>query len=583
MALNFEARGNAGPVIMFETTEGNGWMIDDLAAAAPDPVANSLSYEIYRRMPNDTDLTVFKRRGLPGMNFAHIAGLTHYHTAADDTGSVSEDSLQHHGSYALSLARRFGASGLGGGGRADAVYFNLPGPVFVRYGGALVIPLAALAALLYAGVPALGFRRGRLTARGVAFGTLALAASGVAAAAAVTLAWRLARPPHRGFESTPWGDPYGGGVYVIAMVLLAVAVVAALYNWFRRGSSVANLTAGALLWSVVLAACVGVLMPGVSYMLVWPLLFALAGAAVLFATPERELTTARWVVLAPTTVPAVALFSPLVQQAFTALTLNAAGLVAVPPALLCGLLVPHLQMLAGRKPWVFPTIAAALALALVAGGFAAARAGGAAEMNNVFYGLNADTGEALWASADAAPDSWTSQFFPNGGARRQLADVFPVVDDGAFLTAAAAPAPLPAPEAKLVEDARGGETRVLRLRVSSPRKAPLVSLYVGVGGELLGASINGLEAPARVEGPGLPGRELLRPPGRGGGGHAAGEDAGAGQGARQRPRLRPARGDTRAPAARDAVPLRVQRRDGREQILQAPSGVGRTAFDERSA
>lgn len=504
VVLNFEARGNGGPVNMFETSEGNDWMIDDLAAAAPDPVANSLSYEIYKRMPNDTDLTVFKRRGLPGMNFAHIAGLTHYHTAADDVGSVSENSLQHHGSYALSLSRRFGASGLGGGGgRANAVYFNLLGPVFVRYGGALVLPLAALAVLLYAGVLTMGFRRRRLTAKGVAFGALALAASAVAAGVAVTLVWRLARPLHRGYESTPWGDPYGGGVYVVAMVLLTLAVVAGLYNWFRRRSSVANLTAGALLWWVVLAACASVLMPGASYLLVWPLLFGLAGAAVLFVMPERELTTTRWVVLALTAVPAVALFSPLVQQIFTALTMNAAGLVAILLALLCGLLVPQFQILAGSKPRVFPAVAASLGVALIAGGFVAARAGGPTEMDNIFYGLNADTGEALWASADGAPDSWTSQFFPSGGARRQVADVFPVVDDGAFLTAAATPAPLPAPEVSLLEDARDGETRVLRLRVTSPRKAPLVAIYAGVDGELLGATVNGVEAPAKTRGRGF--------------------------------------------------------------------------------
>lgn len=43
VVLNFEARGNGGPAIMFETSEGNGPRIEDHAEAAPDPVANSLS------------------------------------------------------------------------------------------------------------------------------------------------------------------------------------------------------------------------------------------------------------------------------------------------------------------------------------------------------------------------------------------------------------------------------------------------------------------------------------------------------------------------------------------------------------
>lgn len=503
VALNFEARGNDGPVFMFETSEGNGWMVEDLAEAAPNPVANSLSYEIYKRMPNDTDLTVFKRGGVPGMNFAHIGGLTHYHTAADDLKSVSESSLQHHGSYALSLARRFGGRRLGEGGeRGNAVYFNLLGPLFVSYGGALVIPLAVLALLLYAGVLVLGFRRGLLTAKGVAFGALALAAAGVAAALAVTIVWRLARPLHGGYESTPWGDPHSGGFYVVALVLLMVAVVAALYNWFRRRSSVANLAAGALLWWVLLTAAVSLMMPGASYLLVWPLLFALAGTAAFFLMRGRE-SASKWVVLALAAVPAVALFSPLVLQVFTALTLNAAGFVAILLVLLCGLLVPHLQILAGSKPWAFPAAAGALGLILIVAGLAAAKAGGRPEMSNVFYGLNADTGEALWASDDDAPGEWTAQFFPSGGKQQQVTAFFPIAEDHTFLTAAAQPAPLPAPEVSLLEDTREGETRTLRLRVTSPRKAPLVSIYTRSTGELLGASVNGVAVPTPTRGHGL--------------------------------------------------------------------------------
>ncbi len=502
VALNFEARGSDGPVIMFETSEGNDWMVDGLAAAAPDPVANSLSYEIYKRMPNDTDLTVFKKAGLPGMNFAHIGGLTHYHTATDDVESVSERSLQHHGSYALSLARRFGAFSLDGRGRTNAVYFNLLGPIFVHYSGALVLPLAALTVLLYACVLILGFRRRRLTAKGIAFGALAPALSGIAAALAVTLVWRLALPLHRGFEPTPWGDPYDGGFYVVGLVLLSLAVIAVSYVLFRRWTSAPNLAAGALLCWVVSAVAVSVLVPGASYLLVWPLLCALVGTAILFVKWERE-SAWKWVGLALTAVPAVALFSPLIQQVFNALTLNSAGLVAILLALCCGLLVPHLQILAGSKPWVFPAAAAALGFALIAGGLAAAGAGGRHKQDNIFYGLNADTGEALWASTAAAPDEWTTQFFPSGGRQRQMEDVFPIVDEGPFLTAAAGPATLPAPEVSLLEETRDGETRTLRLRVTSPRKAPLVSIYAAADGGLLGASVNSVDVPLKTKGRGF--------------------------------------------------------------------------------
>lgn len=183
VALNFGARGAGVPAIMFEASEGNTPLIDGLSGAAPHPVANSLSQEVYRRMPNDTDLMVFKKAGVAGMNFAHIEGLTRYHTADDDAGSVSERTLQHHGDYALSLARRLDASGALGS--ADDVYFNLPGGLFVRYDAWLAAPLALAAALLCALLLFAGLRRGRLSAAGIAFGALAAVVSAAVSAGAV--------------------------------------------------------------------------------------------------------------------------------------------------------------------------------------------------------------------------------------------------------------------------------------------------------------------------------------------------------------------------------------------------------------
>jgi hypothetical protein len=52
----------------------------EFAKAVPYPIANSVSYEIYRNMPNDTDLTPFKKNGNMGLNFAFINNKFDYHT-----------------------------------------------------------------------------------------------------------------------------------------------------------------------------------------------------------------------------------------------------------------------------------------------------------------------------------------------------------------------------------------------------------------------------------------------------------------------------------------------------------------------
>src|SRR5215831_137484 len=64
--LNFEARGSSGPVYMFETSEKNGWLMDEFARVPVRPLASSIMYSFYKQLPNDTDMTVFKQSGLVG-------------------------------------------------------------------------------------------------------------------------------------------------------------------------------------------------------------------------------------------------------------------------------------------------------------------------------------------------------------------------------------------------------------------------------------------------------------------------------------------------------------------------------------
>src|ERR1700752_1330055 len=166
LVLNFEARGSSGPSLMFETSNGNGWLIKELAQAAPRPMANSLSYEIYKLLPNNTDLTIFKRANWPGMNFAYIDGSMLYHTRGDSIENIDERSLQHHGSYLLSLAQHFGNANLEQPRTGNAIYFDLLGMTLVHYPAFLVLPLMALTLVLLVAVFVLGFRRKKLTMEG---------------------------------------------------------------------------------------------------------------------------------------------------------------------------------------------------------------------------------------------------------------------------------------------------------------------------------------------------------------------------------------------------------------------------------
>src|SRR5207253_129548 len=88
LVVNLDARGNRGSSVMFETSEGNGWLIAEFARAVPHPLAASLSMDVYRLLPNDTNMTVFKRAGMAGLNFAFVGGLSAYHTPSDTPANL---------------------------------------------------------------------------------------------------------------------------------------------------------------------------------------------------------------------------------------------------------------------------------------------------------------------------------------------------------------------------------------------------------------------------------------------------------------------------------------------------------------
>ena len=135
--------------MMFETSEGNGQLIAGLAAAAPTVQATSLMYEVYQRLPNDTDFSVFKRAGIPGMNFAAIEGHKHYHTALDRPEFLNQGTLQHEGDIMLALVKHFGNQSLDDLKAESRQYFDFPGVGIIHYPMRWTMPLCGLLAILF--------------------------------------------------------------------------------------------------------------------------------------------------------------------------------------------------------------------------------------------------------------------------------------------------------------------------------------------------------------------------------------------------------------------------------------------------
>ncbi len=141
--INLEARGNTGSSALFETGEGNRSIIRMFSKNVDRPVANSLVNEIYKRMPNDTDYTVYRRKDVMGLNFAFSQGVAVYHSAIDDPDHLDIGSLQHHGDNAWSMMKALGERDLDHiVSREDAGYIDVFAGRLVHYPASIALGLS---------------------------------------------------------------------------------------------------------------------------------------------------------------------------------------------------------------------------------------------------------------------------------------------------------------------------------------------------------------------------------------------------------------------------------------------------------
>ncbi|MES2625351.1 MAG: M28 family peptidase [Pseudomonadota bacterium] len=273
MVLNFEARGTSGPSVMFETSEGNGGIVSQYAAAAKHPVSSSLYYEIYKLLPNNTDLTVYKVAEIPGINFAFIDGFRNYHTEKDSLANLDHNSLFHHYTNMETMLRQFADADLDTLVEDDVVFFDVLSLFVVSYSYVFALLGIVLCAVLFGALLVAELKPGRNKGMKM-FAMLMMLLAFYGATA-----WLLAYMNTLNVPAGQIGDfsDSSGKLHLLLFSLVngAVFILALHYagRFFARFDIVVPVLA---LWLLIL---IGVFyrMPGASYILMWPLLFMLIG------------------------------------------------------------------------------------------------------------------------------------------------------------------------------------------------------------------------------------------------------------------------------------------------------------------
>jgi hypothetical protein len=335
LVVNLEARGNHGPALMFQTGPNNNGIVRLFGAACPLPVAASFSEDVYRHMPNDTDLTEFLNAGKRGLNFAFTAGIEFYHAPQDTPENLSQRTLQHYGACILPVVKNLGEANTAAIDRClepgDATFFTICRGKFVRYPAWVSTILAIVSAIAFIAALCVGVADSRLRIRWVA---IAFAATILAVVIAAVLGVGVVFFVTHVFSvrvNLPFivGTPFSS-LLLLGIVVAALSITLILKARLLRHANDAEQIAGGLSAWVALMLVTNSALAGATYLFTWPALF---GTLALFVYCPRD-SRARSVLFAVLTcAPAPLLLAPTILLIHETITIGTAPLSAALVAL----------------------------------------------------------------------------------------------------------------------------------------------------------------------------------------------------------------------------------------------------------
>ncbi len=274
VVINLEARGNRGRAAMFETSRDAGLLITFLINNNAISGASSLMPDLYRRLPNDTDLSAALSHGYKGVNLAFFAGFDAYHRPSDTPQRLDPASLQDIGDQTLAAAHALaGAKTLPPDG-PDQVYADVVGRPVLQYPAAAGWGLLALAVVGMAGSTLRALQDRQTSVAGIAGGFAAFLALILAVGAAL-FASGLLRGQLAAGHFAPLLRHFGQALSGAALLAAGLALI---WLWgFSRLLRPASLQLGALKAIALAAIVLQVVAPLDAFIVAWPLLLAVVG------------------------------------------------------------------------------------------------------------------------------------------------------------------------------------------------------------------------------------------------------------------------------------------------------------------
>ena len=493
LVLNFEARGSSGPSYMLmETNDGNSKMVDAFKAGkASYPVSNSLMYSIYKMLPNDTDLTVFREQGkIQGYNFAFIDNHFNYHTAQDTYENIDPKTLAHQGSYLFPLLNYFSNADLTDlNSTDDDIYFNVPFS-FVSYPFSWIIPMLIIAFGLFFLFVFVGLGKRALRLDEIIKGFVPLFGSLVTAGLLTYVGWIMLKNFYPQYNDILQGFTYNGHDYIYAFVSLTLAICFLFYhNNGKRNPEMSQMVAPLFIWLLINLG-IAFKLQGAGFLII-PVLFSSLMLGFYVLTQKSG-----WVLNCLLAIPTLIILVPFIQMFPIGLGLKILAGSSVLTVLSFTLLLPIFGSFTKKGIW-------AIFFILVSIGFfvkahqASTYTNQKAKPNSLVYILNADTNKAHWATYDINLDEWTKEYFgerPKSGSALNSNKLYSKYGSQYTFMADAPLKNFATPTIEFLRDTTQGNQHLYRIKITPNRAVNRYDIFVNNDVQINNFKANGVKS-----------------------------------------------------------------------------------------
>lgn len=410
LVLNLEARGSGGPSYMLlETNGGNEKLIQSYTKAKiQHPVGNSLMYSIYKMLPNDTDLTVFREIGnINGFNFAFIDDHFDYHSEQDSYERLDRNTLMHQGEYTLTLLKHFAnidLTTLNSG--KDEVFFNFPFLGTLHFPFSWVLPITLFTLVAFIILFTIGLKKRKVNLKSSFNGFIPLLLSLGFAVIFGIFGWKLILYFIPQYKEILHGFTYNGWLFIIGFVAISTGIFLKVYQKFFRTKSLTDLLFAPILIWILINLIVSFKLPGAGFFLI-PLIGLLLVYSIMIFS--HKIGTKKIIFFTLISLPSVMIFSPLIAMFPVGLGLKMLVSATVMTALFATTLISVFDFYHNHKPLIVLFISIgtlSITSALLQSKFTKDNR----QPNSILFYQDASTNNAYWISYDQKIDDFTQNF-----------------------------------------------------------------------------------------------------------------------------------------------------------------------------